>query len=217
MTATETETDFDPRRALIRSRHGATLPAAAAIIGTAILVVGKRWTELPSMSGATVQLQIWMILACGLATLPAALADSELSDLEQTATGVLRRHESLLLLAGIGVTGAILAGAVWLRIGSDAALISLRIFAAWLGMALLSGRAFGTSRFGIVPGIALFIVTVTNSTPAPLWAQVVTGTPEHWPSLLCALAALAVGVAAHSLTPWRLRALLPSHTSGRAQ
>lgn len=214
---TATESDFDPRRALIHSRHGTTLPAAAAFVGAAILVVGRRWTKLPSMSGATVQLQIWMILACGLATLPAALADSELADLEQTATDTLRRHESLLLLVGVGVTGTILAGAVWLRIGIDAALISLRIFAAWLGMALLSGRALGTNRFWVIPGIALVIVTVTNSTPAPLWAQVVTGVPKHWPSLLCATAALALGAAAHYLTPWRLHTLLRSRTTASAQ
>lgn len=210
-------TDFDPRRALVRSRHGTTLPAAAAIIGAAILIVGKRWAQLPSMTGATVQLQIWMILACGLATLPAALADSELADLEQTATETLRRHESVLLLIGVGATGAILAGAVWLRIGGDAALISLRIFIAWLGMALLSSRALGTDRFWVLPGIALVIVAVTNRTPAPLWAQVVTGIPEHWPSLLCATTALALGAIAHYLTPWRLHTHLLSRTTGGAQ
>lgn len=63
-------TDFDPRRALVQSRHGTTLPAAAAMIGAAILLVGKRWTELPSVSGDAVQLQIWMVLACGLAHSP---------------------------------------------------------------------------------------------------------------------------------------------------
>lgn len=212
-----TVTDFEPRRALVRSRHGATLPAAAAIIGAAILIAGKRWAELPSISGATVQLQVWMILACGLATLPAALANSELADLEQTATDSLRRHESLLLLVGAGVTGVILAGAVWLRIGGDAALISLRIFIAWFGMALLSSRALGTDRFWVLPGIALVIVAVTNRTPAPLWAQVVTGAPEHWPSLLCSTAALTVGAVAHYLTPWRLHALLRLRTTGGAQ
>lgn len=209
-------TDFDPRRALIQSRHGATLPAAAAIIGAAILIVGKRWAELPSLSGDSVQLQIWMILTCGLATLPAALADSDLAELEQTATDTLRRHESLLLLIGAGITGASLAGAVWFRIGGDAALISLRIFTAWLGLALLSSRALGTDRFWVLPGMALVIVAVTNGSPAPLWVQVVTGIPEHWPSLLCAAAALALGAVAHYLTPWRLHALLLSRTTGDA-
>ncbi len=207
-------TDFDPRRALVRSHHGVTLPAAVAMIGVAIVLVGRRWTELPSMSGDTVQLQIWMILACGLATLPAALTDSELAELEQTATDSLRRHESLLLLVGVGIASATLAGAVWLRIGGDAALISLRIFATWLGFALLSSRTLGTSRFWILPGIALVTVTVTNRTPAPPWVQVVTGAPEHWPSLLCATAALALGAVAHYLTPWRLHALLSRTTSG---
>lgn len=199
--------DFDPRRALVRSRHGATLPAAAAIIDAAIIIVGKRWAALPSLSGDTVQLQIWMILSCGLATIPAALADSELADSEQTATETVRRHESILLLVGVGMTGAILGGTVWLRIGGDAALISMRISMAWFGMALLSSRALSANRFWILPGTALVLVVATNQSPTPPWAKVITGVPEHWPSWLYALVALVIGVSARYLTPWRLHTL----------
>lgn len=200
-------TGYRPPRAFVRSRHVASLTAAASIISAAIFTVGKRWAELPSVSGSAVQLQIWMILACGLATLPAALADSELAELEEAASGTLRRHELLLIIAGVAATGALLAGTVWLRVGIDAALLSLRILAAWLGLALLSGRLFGTHRFWALPGIALVLVNVTNSTPAPLWVQVITGVPEHWPSLLCATSVLAVGLLARYLTPWRMKTL----------
>lgn len=191
----------------MRSRHVATFPACAAIIGAAILKVGNRWAELPSVSGSAVRLQIWMILACGLATLPAALADSELADLEETASGSFRQHESLLLAVGVAATGALLAGTVWVRIGSDATLVSLRIFATWFGLALLSSRLLGTQRFWVIPGVVLAIVNITNSIPAPLWVQVIAEVPEHLPSLLCAIGTLAAGVLARSLTPWRLATL----------
>lgn len=86
----------------------------------------------------------------------------------------------------------------------------MRIFAAWLGLALLSGRVLGSNRFWVLPTIALVVVAVTNTNPARLWVEIVTGVPEHWPSLLCAIAALVVGIVARALTPWRLRALLRS-------
>lgn len=199
--------NFDPRWALLRSRHGTTIPAAVALIGLAIVITGRRWTTLPSVTGGSVQLQIWMILATGIATLPAALIDSEISDLEQTATGTHRRHETFLLLIGSVLAAFLLAATVWMRIGDHAALVSLRIFAAWFGLALVSSRLFGTERFWAIPGMLLIVILVTNSGAPPPWTQIIAAAPGHWPSWLYTTVIAGLGMASYAATPWRVAAV----------
>lgn len=202
-------TDFVPLRILVGSRQLTGLVLAVAGALALILVTGERRTEVPFMRDQTGQLQIWMVLACGVAMLAVGLMDSELTELEQSASVALPRMEIAIVAVASALSLSALALTVWLRLGLDAAPVSLRIGIAWLGLALISQRILGTKRYWVLPICLLATALLTNSADPPPWVQILVADGSSEASWLYAAFLLTAGVVASCLTAWRLHAVRP--------
>lgn len=159
------------------------------------------------------------------ASLAVGSLQSTMENMECAATGSLRRMQWLHVTATV-LLAAALVGITELFISSSAiALLLVRAFVIWTGMAMLSGRIFGWSLAWLLPMSTIFPLTylAQDATGRDSWWDWTIQSVTLWPCWIIAGASLIFGIAAMSLTPWHLSVMKnplritpsPHQTGGR--
>ncbi|WP_147449377.1 hypothetical protein [Actinomadura pelletieri] len=130
---------------------------------------------------------------------------SSMSEVQSTATFVLRRYEVGYLVCAATVAIVLLGIAEALATSTASALLVIRGFVVWMGLALLSGRLLGWLTNWLLPVLTVFPLVYygLNAVGNVQWWNW-TGQPSSdAASWLIAATSLAVGATAFTLTPWR--------------
>ncbi|WP_147339427.1 hypothetical protein [Actinomadura spongiicola] len=131
---------------------------------------------------------------------------SSMSEIQSTATSVLRRYEVGYLVCAATAAIVLLGVAEALATSAASALLVIRGFVVWIGLALLSGRLFGWLTNWLLPVLTVFpLVYYSLDDVGEVrwwnWTGQPSGDAASW---LIAATSLAAGAAAFTLTPWRL-------------
>jgi hypothetical protein len=176
------------------------------LIGVVVAGWGSFETPTPTAAdngGATVE--FWRLLTVGSATLPVLTLSSPITALEEAAGPEYYRLRALVLGGAFVVSGFLILTAA--AVGAEPAVMPLiaRALLAWFGLALVSGRALGWNYSWVLPWAALSALLYWGHSS---WWEVTAQPATHLPSMLLAIGLFATGIAAYTLSPWRIRRLI---------
>ncbi|MFG3702296.1 hypothetical protein ACGF5C_31075 [Micromonospora sp. NPDC047620] len=206
-------------RTYLSARKSLWLLATVIVLAVVAAVWGSFEASTPAASdsrGSTVPL--WRLLAVGAALVPALTLASPMEALEAAAGRSYHRLRNAVL-AGATVTSSVcfLTGAA-LGANLEAIPLIARALPAWLGLALISGRILGWNYTWVAPCgvVCVLLYWGPSSGEGFRWWEFTAQEAGDLPSLLLSVGLFASGLAAYSLTPWRVRNILrprPEHVN----
>jgi hypothetical protein len=201
-------------------RRGWAPLLVAVLLGALASLIGAYQAPVPAaLETGTATVPLWRVLAMGAAVLPVLALHSPLADLEAAATVRQARMERDYL---IGIACAVMVlyfSAAATTLHPLLLAIMLRSVPGWLGLALVSGRLFGSRLAWIGPLIAICVMTYWGNGSADggyAWWEFSALPHDDLAGLLVSIGLLGIGVWFHWAAPqwrWRRRRLNPSETS----
>ncbi|GAA2488282.1 hypothetical protein GCM10010406_25520 [Streptomyces thermolineatus] len=201
-----------------RPSCGVQRPAAVLLgvllVGVAVARLGHRPGILPTSAvGEAPATPSWRMLAMFAGVLPLLSLHSPMADLEASATNRFHRGRALRL-AGLWTASTVLF------LGVSAVAVEGRVLEVmavalpgWAGLGLVSGRLLGRRQAWALPALALCAISYWGVRAPdgtyPWWDFTLLPVAENPSGPAVSLALLGLGLFAHWLTPWRLRALSP--------
>jgi len=198
--------------AYLSTRKALWLLAIVAVLGVVAAGWGSAEASTPTAEDSRGEIvPLWRLLGLGAALVPVLTLASPMQALEEAAGRSYHRLRTAVLAAAFLVSsGCILTGAA---IGASTHAIPLiaRALPAWFGLALISGRVLAWHHAWVGPGAVMCVLLYwgpNNSSEGYDWWEFTARDAGHMPSLLLSVGLFACGLAAYSLTPWRLRSIL---------
>ena len=193
----------------VQARRPTRLFGGLIAVAAAESFFGSQTVQLPAATAhGAITIPFLYELPIITASLIVGSMHSGMSTLEEAAATPFRRaqvnHVIFLLVLTEALTFA--AARTTVLIGDDFA--AVRGLAGWAGLALLAGRLLGWRLSWTLPAVTVFplIYFGYDDDGRPRWWNWPTATPHNAVAWTVTIALLLIGVAALSLTPWRLAA-----------
>jgi hypothetical protein len=194
--------------AIRRAHH---IIVGVTIGGLATALIGAYEVSVPAaVQEGQENVPLWRMLALLPGVLPVSFLDSRLSDLEQTQTSRLRKHQRLWLSALALLCAVIFLALCAFALNPLALVMIARAWLGWFGLALFAGALLGWKSAWTLP--------VATAAILWYWGYRGDGRYEWWeftarayddlPSLLLSVALFIGGVLAYCATPWRRKAVV---------
>jgi len=147
----------------------------------------------------------------GAGVVPALALHSELGSLEEARTARLVHLQRCYLLLLSCVCAALFLALAALSLQPADVAVMARSLAAWLGLALLSGRVLGWRLAWVLPVLTLCVLVYWGGSAAQVdpfdWWEFSARPAGDVPSLVVSAALLASGMLAYFFSAWRITAL----------
>jgi len=189
------------------TRRGGWLLVTAGAVALLMAWFGQHEVALPSADGGGPPVPFWRLFAAAAGVLPVLTLVSPLSGLEGASSAQFARCRTAVLVSALVFSGALAVLASLFASESTAAAMTARAVLAWFGLALLSGRVLAWSLCWVLPWAVLAGIVYwgyDSSAAAHRWWEFTARPVADVASLLFVTTTLLAGIAAYSLTPWRL-------------
>jgi len=185
--------------------------AIGFVIVTVINVLfGSKVLAIPTFgSGRPVGMPMRRELPIAYAAMAAGSLHSAMRDAELTACRKFvvweRIHTAVVCISSVLAVGAV----EFVVSGTESSVVMTRATLVWLGLSLLSGRAFGRQLSWVLPVMSIFPLTYLqqDSQGHDRWWDW-TGQPAgSFACVVISVGALWLGLMAIAATPWRIASL----------
>lgn len=203
------ESGFSPTAAFLWARRAWIPLIIAAVAGAVAAWAGHRAAAVPSVAD-NATLPLWRLLTMGVGILPVLGLHSHLGTLEAMGTPVRHRAERWYLTAMVAAVHVLFLGIAAAGLPLDVLATAVRSIPGWLGLALLSGRAWGWRSAWILPVVTMCGLTFWGGGDGPAdfsWWEFSARSHDDPRTLLLSAAIGLAGLVAYAVTPWRLRRL----------
>ncbi|MEU2056084.1 hypothetical protein [Streptomyces bungoensis] len=191
-------------------------------VGWAVLIAcdvafGSARLDFPFSGSGSSATPLRHEIPLALAVLAVGGLGSAMDSLEETAASGFRRVEISCIVGAVSAAAALLVAAEAFVSPMDTVLLLLRGLLIWVGLALLSGRAWGWRFSWILPLVTLFPLTYwqIDGLGRFRWWDWTDQPGSSMPCWGIAVGSLLAGGGAMALTPWRLNRFLRAFRRSR--